>query len=104
MNIIEAMQNLKLGKTIDTRFLTQSILGVDGVETFYTVRTDDTTVRAEGLSLFYWNPFYPQNDKTATTNNIPLRYFEYPFFNNLNTLANKIKIIATTSAFETVEY
>lgn len=96
--------NLKLGQTIDTRSLTQSILNVDGVETFFTTRTDDPSIRAEGLSLFFWNPTYPQNDITVTSNNISLKYFEYPFFNNLDTLANKIKVTAISTVFETIEY
>jgi hypothetical protein len=95
---------LKLGQVIDTRVLTQSILNVDGVETFYTTRTDDPTIKTEGLSLFFWNPLYPESDITVTTNNIPLKYFEYPFFNNLATLANKIKVTAISTVFETIEY
>ena len=97
-------ENIKLGLTVDTRSLTQQILGVDGVETFYTTRTDDSTIRIEGLSLFFWNPIYPDNDKTVTTNNIPLKYFEYPFFNNLALLAQKIKVTAVSTVFETREY
>lgn len=97
-------KSLKLGQTIDVRSLTQQILDVDGVDTFYTRRTDDATVKSQGLSLFYWNPVYPTNDKTVTTNNIPLRYFEYPFFNNLSTIASKITVTAVATVFETTEY
>lgn len=97
-------ENIKLGLTVDTRSLTQQILGVDGVETFFTTRTDDPAIRIEGLSLFFWNPIYPDNDKTITTNNIPLRYFEYPFFNNLTLLSQKITVTAVSTVFETREY
>jgi len=96
--------NLVLGQTIDVRSLTQQILGVDGVETFFTTRTDTPSKRIEGLSLFYWNPIYPSNDKSVTTNNIPLKYFEYPYFNNLATLSSKIKVTTVPTVFETVEY
>ena len=96
--------NVRLGQTVDSRSLTQQILNVDGVETFFTTRTDDISVRIEGLSLFIWNPIYPDNDKNATTNNIPLKYFEYPFFNNLSSLSNKIIVTAVSTAFETNEY
>lgn len=96
--------NIKLGLTVDVRSLTQQILGVDGVETFYTTRIDDPSIKIEGLSLFYWNPIYPDNDKTVTTNNIPLRYFEYPFFNNLALLPQKIKVTTVSTVFETIEY
>jgi hypothetical protein len=96
--------NTSLGQIIDIRSLTQQILNVDGVETFYTTRTDDPSIKSEGLSLFVWNPNYPDNDKKVTTNNISLKYFEYPFFNNLNSLSQKIKITAVSTVFETVEY
>ena len=96
--------NVRLGQTVDSRSLTQQILNVDGVETFFTTRTDDSSVRIEGLSLFIWNPIYPDNDKDATTNNIPLKYFEYPFFNNLALLSNKILVTAVSTVFETNEY
>jgi hypothetical protein len=99
-----ARNTTKLGQTVDTRSLTQQILDVDGVETFFTVRVDDPTIKSEGLSLFIWNPVYPDRDKNVTTNNIPLRYFEYPFFNNLETLATKIKVTAVPTIFETTEY
>jgi hypothetical protein len=99
-----ARDSVKLGQTVDTRSLTQQILNVDGVETFYTRRTDDKTIKSEGLSLFIWNPLYPNNDKSFTTNNIPLKYFEYPYFNNLDTLVNKIKVTSVPTVFETIEY
>lgn len=96
--------NLTLGQTVDTRSLTQQILSVNGVETFFTTRLDAPSERLEGLSLFVWNPVYPENDKEATSNNINLRNFEYPFFNNLETLADKIKVTAVSTVFETIEY
>lgn len=96
--------NVLLGQTVDTRLLTQQILGVDGVETFFTTRIDDPSIRNEGLSLFIWNPNYPSNDKLVTSNNIPLRYFEYPFFNNLALLPQRIIVTAVPTVFETIEY
>jgi hypothetical protein len=90
-------ENAKLGMAVDIRFLTQQILAVEGVERFFTTRIDNTNVRVEGLSLFCWNPSYPGNDKLATVNNIPLRYFEYPLFSNINELGNKIKIVTSTA-------
>jgi hypothetical protein len=83
--------NLGLGKSVDTRSLTQQILGVDGVDTFFTTRLDTPDIKIEGLSLFVWNPIYPDNDKTFTINNINLQNFEYVYFNNLDSLANKIR-------------
>lgn len=95
--------NLQFGKAIDTRFLTQQILTVDGVETFYTKRTDDPNIKIEGLSLFFWNPVYFE-DVTVSSNNITLKFFEYPFFNNLQNISSKIKVTLPSSIFEGVEY
>ena len=92
------------GTVLDVRLLTQQILGVDGVETIFTVRTDDPTIKTEGLSLFTWNPIYPDNDKKVSINNIPLRFFEYPFFNNLLTLPSKIIVSPVNNIFENPEY
>jgi hypothetical protein len=96
--------NLTLGQTVDVRVLTQQILNVDGVETFYTRRQDDPSIKIEGLSVFVWNPVYPNNDNLTTSNNVSLRYFEYPYFDNIDTLAARIKITAVSTVFESVEY
>lgn len=96
--------NLTLGQTVDTRVLTQQILNVDGVETFYTRREDDTSIKIEGLSVFMWNPIYPDRDNLTTSNNISLRYFEYPYFDNIETLAARIKVTVTSTVFESIEY
>ena len=92
------------GTVLDVRLLTQQILGVDGIETIFTVRTDDPTIRTEGLSIFTWNPIYPDNDKKVSINNVPLKFFEYPFFNNLSTLSTKIIISPVNNIFENPEY
>lgn len=97
-------ENSRLGQNIDTRALTQQILSVDGVDTFYTTRIDTPTEKIEGLSFFVWNPVYPNNDKQVTSNNLNLKDFEYPFFSNLSTLATKIKVTAVSTVFETIEY
>lgn len=96
--------SVRLGQTVDLRALTQSILNVDGVETIYTRRVDDASVKIEGLSVFCWNPSYSTVDKLMTTNNVPLKYFEYPYFNELSTLSARIKITSISTSFEATEY
>ena len=87
--------NFSLGQMIDVRNLTQQIYAVDGVQTFYTARTDNPSIYIEGLSLFEWNPIYPTLDAMFTTNNIKLNYYEFPFYNNINNLVNQINIISS---------
>lgn len=95
---------VRLGQVVDLRALTQLILAVDGIDTIYTRRVDDNSVKIEGLSVFCWNPTYSLVDKTMTTNNVPLRYFEYPYFYALSTLSTKIKITSISTSFEATEY
>lgn len=96
--------NIRLEQTVDVRALTQSILNIEGVSNFYTKRLDNSKLVTEGLSIFAWNPLYPNNDKKVTTNNISLEVFEYPYFNNIDTLSTKIKVTTVSTIFETTEY
>ncbi len=89
--------NIILGQVLDTRFLTQSILNIDDIETFFTTRIDDPTLKTEGLSLAIWNPNYPTRDITITTNNTPFTFFEYPFFDNIENITQKIKVITSNN-------
>jgi hypothetical protein len=89
---------------IDIRLLTQQILGVEGVQNFFTIRTDDPSIRVEGLSLFVWNIDYIDNDKVASVANVPLKYFEYAYFQDFQVLASKINIVTSTTNFEAIEY
>jgi hypothetical protein len=87
--------NIKIGQILDIRLLTQNILNIEGIETIYTASREDSTIKTEGLSFFFWNPVYPFNDRTLTTSNISLKYFEYPYYYNLQKLSDKIKVVTT---------
>ena len=87
--------NASLGQIISIRNLTQQIYAVDGVQTFYTARTDDPSIFEEGLVLFNWNPVYPSLDAIFTSSNISLNYYEFPYYSNINNLANQINIISS---------
>ena len=107
VNVISRYFNrsrVEFGKFLDIRLLTQEILGIDGIETFYTTRSDNPDIKVEGLSMFIWNPIYPDIDKKMSINNVVLRFFEFPFFNNLDTLHSKILISSNKNTFETIEY
>jgi hypothetical protein len=84
--------NLKMGQIIETQVLTQDILNIEGVVDFFTTRSDNPEIKTRGLSLFFWNPIYPENDKTVTTNNIPQLPFQFSYFNSLNTLSSRITV------------
>jgi hypothetical protein len=96
-------ENLFLGQVIDVNLLTKELLDISGVKTFYTTRTDDTTINYEGLSLAIWNPIY-LNDFSLTTKNTTLPYFKVPFLNDFNNFENYIEVVADQRIYESIEY
>jgi hypothetical protein len=94
---------VRLGQTVDLRQLTQQILSIEGVETFYTRRFDDNNAKIEGLSMFCWNPIYPQNDRFVTSNNIPLKIVECPYLHSIDLLTSKIVVTPTSTAIQSIE-
>lgn len=97
-------RNVKLGQTLDLQFLTQSILGVDGVDYFMTTRVDNPDAKVQGLSFLVWNPLYSTNDIRVTQNNITSQYFEYFYFNDLQNIENRIDILSVTGTIPSTEY
>lgn len=97
-------ENIKLGQTVDLRFLTQQILEIKEIESFYTANTENYDIKTQGLSFYVWNPLYPENDVFATQNNIPMRFFEYPYFFDISNITNRIKITAAASLYSAIEY
>lgn len=95
--------NNKLGKKIDPREITQLFYDIHGVSSVRTAR-EDTGASVEGLSLVTWNPEYPENDITVTQNSTTLRFFEFPYFYNINNLKELIKVQTKYGIYEPVEY
>ena len=95
--------NTHLGQVIDIKQLTANILAVNGVKTFYTRRTDDTSVAFEGLSMLVWNPIYTA-DKNLIVRNLSLPYFKYPYFYDIANITNKINVQSETKIYENIEY
>lgn len=95
--------NCTLGQTIGIDFLNNAILAIEGVHKFYTRRTDDTSVKYEGLSLVSWNPIY-LNDIKFITQNLVLSFFMFPYFNNLENLKTKITVQTNNTIFESIEH
>lgn len=95
--------NCLLGQSIDVDYLSNGILSIDGVENFYTRRTDNPNMKYQGLSLMVWNPIY-NVDKKHITQNLVLQYFQFPFLNNRGTFINKINVQSGSTIFESVEF
>ena len=95
--------NVLLGQEFDLSTLTNNILAVDGVKTFYTQRTDQPSVRYNGLSMLLWNPVYP-SDRVLTTKNASLEYFKFLYLDNKEHFSGKIVVESETTIYETIEY
>ena len=105
-SVISAFQNfflkdnLALGQTLNIRDLALNILSIDGVDS---IQTANGSVVYDGLSLAIWNPLYATADYQFTTNNYPLRSFEYVYSYDLYQLVNKI-VIQSIGYSSTVSY
>jgi len=95
--------NMLLGKELDVNYLTNEILGIQGVKTFYTRRKDDPSMMYNGLSILVWNPVYP-TDKQLTAKNLSMNYFKYLYLNNRESFVNKIVVKSITKVYESIEY
>lgn len=90
--------NSKLGQQIDLTFLNNSISEIEGVKNFYTERItpDGTRLQSSGISLLVWNNVYDKEDIFVTTQNILLKYFQFPFLFDKENFLNRIEIITET--------
>jgi hypothetical protein len=95
--------NINLGQTLDISLLTNNILSIPGIKTFYTRRKDNTSIQYNGLSMIAWNPVYP-TDSQLITKNTSFSYFKYLFLNNKEYFKDKIIVTSTTKIYENIEY
>jgi len=96
-------KNVNLGQMIDINKIVSDMISLDGVEKIQTYR-QDTNTYIDGLSLLCWNKSYPELDVSVKNNNFKLEYFQYPSFNNIDNLINKIKIINSTGIITVTDY
>ena len=82
--------SLSLGDTVDVAQLTKDLQGIPGVKRFYIRNIDGGTEKK--LTFFTWNPLYINEDNTTTQQNIVCEPFVYPYFYDLDNVANLIDI------------
>lgn len=89
-----SFNNIRLGQLIDVQGITQSILGIDGVDAISTQRGDITL---PGINLLGFNPAYsePNEDISVISQNIKLPYFKAPYWFDVNLLNSQIEVIAS---------
>lgn len=81
-----------LGGRLKYRDIVSDLLGIEGVGSIRSRRTDTDETFA-GLALYMWNPTYPEIDKLIVTNDAALQDFELLFFDELEKISSKIEIV-----------
>ena len=92
-----------MGQIVDINYLTNEILAIEGVETFYTRRIDNKSIRYEGLSMLVWNPVY-EVDNRLITQNIIMSYFQIPYLYDRENFTNKITVESINKVYENIEF
>jgi len=86
----------RVGMILDLTTLSNEILSIKGINTFYTYRPDLGGTYVEGLSLMIWNSVYT-SDVIQTTQNYRLAPFKFPFFEQIETLGTKIRVTRSSN-------
>jgi len=97
-----ARENSTLGQEINVKQITDDLLNINGLKTFYTTNLENTK-RIEGLSMLLWNPIY-ETDKKLVSQNINLEYFKYPYLYDSDNFINWVDITTESRLYESVEY
>ena len=97
------INNLKLGDTIDVRFLNNEIEKIQGIETIETLRTDINR-SIPGLSFCVFNPIYNGKDKKVFDTRCKLKPYQIPYVENPTAFKNKIIIKSLVTNKRVVEY
>ena len=85
------INNLKLGDTIDVRYLNNEIEKIQGIESIETLRTD-LNRSTPGLSFCVFNPIYNGKDKKVFDTRCKLKPYQIPYIENPTAFKNKIVI------------
>lgn len=82
--------SLTIGSEVNVAQLTKDLNAVPGVKRFF-IR-DNSGNEEKKMTLFTWNPLYSNEDNTITQQNILNEPFVYPYFYDLDNIANLILI------------
>jgi len=85
--------NCSLGQTINLSDLSRDILDIETVIEISTNYTfNGRSYQIPGISMVYWNPFYPQDDLNITNQAVRLPFYKFPFLYEASKFINKINI------------
>lgn len=81
---------LGLGDPVDTPTLAAAIAAVPGIAGFAVEDRDGN--RSSQLTLYSWNPLYPNEDNSVGTQTLPVEPFDFCYFYNLGSIRNIIAV------------
>ena len=103
-NIITTyINNLKLGDTIDVRYLNNEIEKIQGIEGIETLRTD-LNRSTLGLSFCVFNPIYNGKDKKVFDTRCKLKPYQIPYIESPVAFKDKIVVKSQVTNKRVVEY
>lgn len=82
--------SMTIGQQVDTASLTQQLLNIPGVKSFYI--KDVNSHEENKLTWFTWNPLYSSEDQEVTTQNVMVYPFTFCYFYDLKNIKNIIEI------------
>lgn len=83
----------KLGGIVNLTQLNIDILTIPGIAKIETVRSGTGDRVVPKINMIVWNPFYEDATPNVTSQNISLKYFEFPFLYQASNLINKIEVV-----------
>jgi len=95
--------NIGLGCTVNINQLTTDILAIEGVTNIKTYRSDTQTY-IDGISMLVWNEAYPSLDIQVYGENVKLKNFQYPVFNNIDNLISKIRVVEPSGIIQITDF
>ena len=88
-----AQENRVLGDAINVAQLNIDLLSIPGVGRIETVREGTENRVVPKINMIIWNPFYPDATPEITSQNLQLKFYEFPFFYDVDNLTNKIQVV-----------
>jgi len=95
-NLIQSFfttSNNNLGGIVNLTQLNIDILSIPGVAKIETVRSGTGNRVVPKINMIMWNPFYEEAAPLVTSQNISMKYFEFPFLYQSSNLINKIEVV-----------
>ena len=92
-----------LGQKINIYQINSSLLNIDGVSSIQTSRTDSLE-KIDGLSFMIWNSIYPNLDAKTYSQNVNLESFQFPIFNDLANISDRIVIVENSGFIKASDF